>query len=640
MGKSWASLKKQVTFTVVKDGKKCKFLCYKGEEFIDYDLILEEDTEEENGVLFEMPITSYEFHDIVRKSKQKLAYYDTVVLVIDGVIWQNKIYRNSLFQWSSNAPDSYLHLCLKDVYYKLDFGKLGISSIPVPVAIRMGLEDGIIPTPSRENILMNKEAIDIIKEKIAQISKFLIDKYNEGVGKCENIMDVWDDLNNNTHRLTMEGTEFSLTGLPHKAGDFHSPKMDGVKCKDLGWYKSQADALLTGMHTVAYHGGNHQKWKTKSFGYARLTEILKNSWNEPVRVDRHPIGNHREYIKTLELPGKSTYFFIVNPLKEGHNWWKRQVIGKNSPYTVKEQIKEFLMIREQVISKMRDLRNVFNTPEYDKWLVDRKAWLKSQRGKGIYKGSSLNKKQGDVTLGIGRVSRHNWDPVFDKVAIPIEDLESKPYLIVYTTERSDKFDFFASRYGRLNRVKFCLVGKLEAKKLPNIKKIIKFEHFMSKEGGKTFGRMASAILFDREVTLYNEIIGYKSSKHIENLTGVYKDNINKLTVYVDANECRGSLPEDMESEILRVAEENKLFDKQLWDIYLNVKAENSKYEFVSLLKEEYQMDEQSKQRLRKLINQQLLFQKKHYGNLEEYDVILRKKKKTPEEITEELSVLV
>ncbi len=38
-GKTFASLKKTVAFTITKDGKRCRYLCYKGEELIDYDLI-------------------------------------------------------------------------------------------------------------------------------------------------------------------------------------------------------------------------------------------------------------------------------------------------------------------------------------------------------------------------------------------------------------------------------------------------------------------------------------------------------------------------------------------------------------------------------------------------------------------------
>jgi len=152
-GKSWANLKRTVTFTIVQNGTKWKYLCYKGEELIDYDLILEEETTEENGVLFEMPINDWsEYNEFKSKAKQKLAYYDTVVLIIDGNIWENKIYRNDIFQYTINPPFREMHLCLKDVVYDIDFNKLGIPTIYIPIAIRFGLKDGITPTPSRESI--------------------------------------------------------------------------------------------------------------------------------------------------------------------------------------------------------------------------------------------------------------------------------------------------------------------------------------------------------------------------------------------------------------------------------------------------------------------------------------------------------
>jgi hypothetical protein len=67
-GKSWASLKKTVTFTIIKDGIKCKYVCFKGESFIDYDLVKQEVTTEENGVLFELPIADWsEYMDLPGK---------------------------------------------------------------------------------------------------------------------------------------------------------------------------------------------------------------------------------------------------------------------------------------------------------------------------------------------------------------------------------------------------------------------------------------------------------------------------------------------------------------------------------------------------------------------------------------------
>lgn len=100
-----------------------------------------------------MNINGYhEYIDFCNKAKKKLTYYDTVVLIIDDIVHENTIYRNDLFQYADYAPYRKLHLCLKDVVYSIDYDKLGISEIHIPVALRFTLSDGITPTPSRESI--------------------------------------------------------------------------------------------------------------------------------------------------------------------------------------------------------------------------------------------------------------------------------------------------------------------------------------------------------------------------------------------------------------------------------------------------------------------------------------------------------
>jgi DNA topoisomerase VI subunit B len=148
-GKSFAALKRSVNFIITKDGKRCNYLCYKGAEGVEYDLLSETDTDEGNGVLFKMKIDGWnEYEEFKRKAKQKLTYYDTAVLIIDGIPYRNKVYRNELFQFAEESPYSNAHIALKDVVYPIDYNKLNIPSLNLPIAIRFGLNDGLIPTPS------------------------------------------------------------------------------------------------------------------------------------------------------------------------------------------------------------------------------------------------------------------------------------------------------------------------------------------------------------------------------------------------------------------------------------------------------------------------------------------------------------
>ena len=78
--------------------------------------------------------------DFENKAIKKLAYYDTVLLYVNDGLIGNKILRNEHWQYSNNSCNNSLHFCLKDVYYEIDWNKLGINRINLPIALRFGLD--------------------------------------------------------------------------------------------------------------------------------------------------------------------------------------------------------------------------------------------------------------------------------------------------------------------------------------------------------------------------------------------------------------------------------------------------------------------------------------------------------------------
>jgi hypothetical protein len=56
------------------------------------------------------------------------------------MIYYSKIRTFSVFRI---ANDSNLHLCLDNVYYPLDYTKLGINTLTVPIGLKFSLSDGI-----------------------------------------------------------------------------------------------------------------------------------------------------------------------------------------------------------------------------------------------------------------------------------------------------------------------------------------------------------------------------------------------------------------------------------------------------------------------------------------------------------------
>ena len=104
-----------------------------------------------------------------------------------------KIYRSEHYQISDVCPDSNMHVCLDNVYYPLDFDKIGVDRIIFPIGLRFSLTDGIYPTPNRESIRYTQEAKEIIKSKLADVANYFInkniydeiDKYNGSDFECK-----------------------------------------------------------------------------------------------------------------------------------------------------------------------------------------------------------------------------------------------------------------------------------------------------------------------------------------------------------------------------------------------------------------------------------------------------------------------
>ena len=85
------------------------------------------------------------------------------------------------FQFSELSSDSNLHVCLDDVYYPLDFQKLGIDAIQLPLGLRFTLSDGLFPTPNREALRYTSEAKATILNKISEVGDYMVNKYNETI---------------------------------------------------------------------------------------------------------------------------------------------------------------------------------------------------------------------------------------------------------------------------------------------------------------------------------------------------------------------------------------------------------------------------------------------------------------------------
>lgn len=646
--KSFLSLERAATFTCRKNGKELKYLVYQGSEFCEYDLLYEIDTQEENGVIFEIPIKDvWERNDFIRKAKQKLAYYDTVALTVDGKLEENSIIRSQDWQYSSENKETYLHLCLKDVFYPIDFDKLGITNkkISIPIALRFNLTDGLSVTPNREQLIYNEKVKNLIRDKITIVADWFATKYNSSVpDEYDSIIEHWADLTKSSKEVVINNIKFELNSLLQFSSiTVKEFKIKGIKFRFPSYYQTITDHILSeyGKLTFKTSGGTFYSAKSYLKQFTLPSKVLRK--DTLILVDSLPLGYVRQYL-SAKYDNKHTVFIEKkwdrkfrpnNQIFGDRDNYYHMLYLRNSPRAEwRGRVEEFQRVEKEFKDKIIDERGVENTQDFKDWLVKHKELLKAT---GKYNTSGnykvLNKQNGDITLSIGRCGITDTDKVvFEKKVFKINELYKVPTLFVLfdTKEEAEKY------WKILNKSKgitICMIGNREISKLPEFKtkKFIKFAEFMEKDI-KPFQRIASAILYSKTLNDFEEIRAGRKEIFNEFLSS-YVQDFKALKAYVNDN--YSGADEEIENAILAVAKEKNLFDKQFWDIYLRVKSAVQRFDFFTCFKTPPSWESETQKKYKKVINQMLLFQKKYY-DLEGYELVKKSETlPTPAVVVEE-----
>lgn len=631
--KSFLSLERSATFTCRKDGVERKYLVYEGDEFVNFDLIHHKTTIEENGVVAELCIKDWSEKQLfIEKAKAKLAYYDTVVLAIDGAIQANDIHRNELFQYSTLNKNHHIHIALKDVYYTIDYEALGIAPVNFPVALRLGLGDGLTPTPSRESYITNDKVRELLLRKIKEVAEWFVDKYNKNVTEFETLVDAYTFLGNGNYEVTLDGKTFTINPLlGHTRKKVLEPKIKGLKLKDGLWYKSRSEKLIRDYAACGYTFSDgtstckeHRIPTQNEIFFKKAKAVLVNGY----------VGNIKTYLNKKYGPG-TVFMRKIRKTKLGGKIHNRSYTNRGEPvpdtyYNIldlrnekkekwRELIQEFQFVVSSITSTFRDETNVATSQEYLDWLEKKAAHQKAMRSAGIISSTynGLNKQLGDVTMAY---SYERYGKIhYKKETFPIKDLPKNNFLtVVIDPDDEDKAKPMAAANG-LAHVRFAVVGKLERRKLPDTKQFMTFKDYLSMSS-KPFIRLASAILFKRAVDDYEAISRYKN--------GVFKMVARKLVEDVEVlnsyqKKYLVASRKEVESAILQVAEEHKLFDMKYWDVYERVRKDLKKYDFINLFKEPDHWDAEQIGRYQTIVNQVLLFRKKNYKDLSEAQIVFK-----------------
>jgi hypothetical protein len=604
-----------------KDGVERKFLVFKGAKRPEKTKVYEKPTTLGNGVTTRVTLKSgwNEFTNFDAAIKKQLCYFPNIDFKVEGQTLNNyKVFRNDLFEWSSLYPSTEMHISLGGVNYPIDWDSIGMNRISVPVAIRIGLTEGVSFVFNREELNWTESTKELVKKRIKDVADWFMDKYDEQVKEFDTFKEAMPFLNQDTYRLTFQEKEFILNGLFAQASkEPEKPKVKGITLKDPGYYLNQKNYFFDEYSAVAFYT-NHGIWKRDKINwYADLEKILINkSGTRGILVSELPTHKVKDFL--MQKYGRNTAFYVHKKSRSlrgsAHLATYSNILNLKSHKKSEWRavIQEWLSVVGEFTKDLINETGVDTSREYLDWEEKRKQAQKDNRRLGRTSGKSktLGKVKGDITIGTARKHSNQNTLVFDKRAFPIAELHKIPRINVYFLEtdfdkeiNKDKlYDFYQAFKGQ---VSFVTLNVKELKHVNNLHNFITFRKF--KKMAKPFARLATAIKIAN--LLYQ--VPASRQEYITESFPTWKTSYNDLKNYVSVNLGAAShLTDKIKNIILDEAEENNNWDNTIMADYDFMKKVLGMLYFLPLVKEDVYYDTpQLKEQRRKLVAGLLLLEK-------------------------------
>ena len=581
-------------FVARKDGMERKYMMYEGEEVNSIDLLYEAPTDQPSGVKVIVPVNYYDRHDFVRKTKEQLAYFENVYFnVLDNEVSNDfTIHRSEHYQSSSLSRDSYLHICLDNVYYPLDFSKLGINKINMPIGLRFSLSDGLFPTPNRESIRYTKEAKDIILDKIRVVVDYFITKYNETVADSDDILAVMKYHATNRRYIDIPGKQnysVDLTDLvAHGSITIAAPKMTSLKKLSVERLVKSKEYIL-GEYEKKFELYSNRMSQVKSYWRTAINPIRMEDDIYYVYSDRIS-GAMKDYIKSI-APNRGYVYFIKKAKEFKLGSIKRGSANDYDKYISLLELYNYPRTEwRQIITEFQSVLSVFTSKfiNLDEVVIPQ-AFLdsrKKQKGITINVGGTKVRRvklEGEV-IGRQLVNLERYvDGKNSKLVSKIyslADMHKYNKLVIYGTQAD--IATMDSLYGIINKdkVELAVFSERELKTLStiNVHNLIPLTKFMEGKN-KPFKRIVTAYLINKLHTKFTRSFIRKEKLGLIS-TDLY-EKMERLNNYKNEHYCGGS--DKVYAAMLEVAQTHNLFDMEIYHEYVEVKSVLERLPFIEAM---------------------------------------------------------
>ncbi len=569
-----------------------KYMMYEGEDTNTIDLLDEQPTTERNGVKIIVPVKYSDRKAFFDKIKEQLCYFENVFFDVTfyGSTLKNdfKIFRSDDFQVSEITTDQNMHICLDNVYYPLDFAKLGIAPIDIPIGLRFGLSDGIFPTPNRETVRYTPEAKIIILNKIKKVADWMVEKYNERIKDTDDIYAIVDHYATNNKDIIFAERSVSINSLiPFASIKMKKPNLKGVRLLDLSHISYEIDKCF-GEYEVKFELDYRSRMKEAKTYYAKALsyrDVANNNSRKIFIYKEKLTGLKKEWLKSLpdtsysKLIRKQGYYSLFPRTKGSEEcYYKILKLHKYPRRMWREMIKEYQYVQSLITSKFIDL-DAMVIPQ--SWLDDRKQQRQSSGGSDTI--ARPRKLKGEV-IGKEATNLGRWvegqSCKFVPVTLTLEKIETKKQFIIYAHHddaiKLDALFCFKGVYPKLRLVTFS-TRELKTINTAEIHNLMSYDKFMEGKN-KVFSRFVTAFLVSELRNEYNST--FNRPDIFEGISTSLHSKLNKLNSYYRAN-YQASCSSDVRMAMLDIARTHNLWDADIYDDYLDIKKLLKRLTFIN-----------------------------------------------------------
>lgn len=574
-------------FVCRKNGVERKYMMYEGEDTNTIDLLHEAPTFENNGVKIIIPVKYNDRHDFIDKIKEQLAYFENVYFNITSSLYNGSIdndfiiHRSTHFQFSELASDKKMHICLDNVYYPLDFDKLGIDEISVPIGLRFSLSDGLFPTPNRESLRYTPESKKTILNKIKNVADYCVNNYNSSIQDSDDALIILNHYKLNTREINLANKTLNVTSLFNYSDiKIKAPNLKNVKLLNLEKLSKLSDYIF-----------NEYEIKFSLY-YDRMSTIGSRHWSNKLNLNtinkyiylysESFTSNKKLYIKsicetrqTYKFAKKYRSFTLFSKDGDYSSYYKLLSLKDFPKSEWRQVIQEFQTVLKSLVSKTSDLDSVV-IPQ--SWLDARKKPKKSLSGKKI------EKLKGDVSCKKAMpLERYvdNQNCKFVSSILKLKECHKNKFLTIYHLfEEKEKLDDLYNIVARQN-ITLITVSQREYDKLEkvDIHNLMKYDEFI-KGNNMPFKRIITAELIINLINSYRGLFNRKENVNFlsKNLGAKFLNILN----YKNNNYNSQQLSTLLNKDVTYFIEAN-LIDNKIYNDYLDVKNFVEKYNFVNVL---------------------------------------------------------